>query len=122
MKRKSFYFEDYTDSELLDINKTSNTIRVLPSRVAFIFFIFICLVMIFSIKITYLSLSKQKNFNTLNSKKNFIQDRRNIVDRNGSVLATNVNLYDLGVRPKLLNKVEKKNLLIQLKILFPNFS
>jgi len=120
MKRKSFYFEDYTDSELLNINKTSNVIRVLPSRVAFIFFIFICLVIVFSIKITYLSLLKQKNFNAENSKKHFIHERRNIVDRNGSVLATNVNLYDLGVRPKLLNKVQKKNLLIQLKILFPN--
>ena len=42
-----------------------------------------------------------------NKEKNFSEDRRSIVDRNGSILATNVNLYDVGVRPKLLNKKEK---------------
>ena len=41
-------------------------------------------------------------------KKNFIKKRRDIVDRNGSVLATNVNLYDVGVRPKLLKTKGKK--------------
>ena len=45
--------------------------------------------------------------------------RRNIVDRNGTVLATNVILYDVGVRPKLLKEKEKKNLIIKLGVLFP---
>ena len=34
-------------------------------------------------------------------------------------LATNVNLYDVGLRPKLLKEKEKKNLLIKLSLLFP---
>ena len=34
-------------------------------------------------------------------------------------MATNVILYDVGVRPKLLKEKEKKNLLIKLGLLFP---
>ena len=74
---------------------------------------------IFSIKIIYLSLSSEKSFYSKNVKKDFLKKRRDIVDRNGSVLATNVTLYDVGVRPKLLKEKEKKNLLIKLGLLFP---
>jgi len=113
-KKKSFYFEDYTESELVTENKKSNIATVSLSRVTFIFFIFVSLIFIFSIKIVYISLSPDKNFNVNNVQKRFIKERRNIVDRNGSILATNVNLYDVGVRPKLLKEKDKKNLLIKL--------
>ena len=118
-KKKSFYFEDYTESELVTENKKSNTVTVSLSRVTFIFFIFVSLIFIFSIKIVYISLSPDKNFNVNNVQKRFVKERRNIVDRNGSILATNVNLYDVGVRPKLLKEKDKKNLLIKLGLLFP---
>ena len=107
-KKKSFYFEDYTESELVTENKKSNIATVSLSRVTFIFFIFVSLIFIFSIKIVYISLSPDKNFNVNNVQKRFIKERRNIVDRNGSILATNVNLYDVGVRPKLLKEKDKK--------------
>ena len=117
-KKKSFYFEDYTESELTDNNK-SKIVKVLLNRVTFLSFIFFSLILIFSIKIIYLSLSPEKSSYSNNIKKNFIKKRRDIVDRNGSVLATNVILYDVGVRPKLLKEKEKKNLLIKLGLLFP---
>ena len=75
--------------------------------------------LIFGIKIIYLSLSPEKIFVSKNTKKEFVKTRRDIVDRNGSVMATNVILYDVGVRPKLLKEKEKKNLLIKLGLLFP---
>ena len=115
---KSFYFKDYTESELTDNNKPK-IIKILLNRVTFLSFIFFSLVLIFSIKIIYLSLSPEKSFYGNNIKKNFIKNRRDIVDRNGSILATNVILYNVGVRPKLLNEKEKKNLLIKLGLLFP---
>jgi len=118
IKKKSFYFEDYAESELTDNNK-SNTVRVSLNRVTFLSFIFFSLIFIFSIKIIYLSLSTEKSFYSNNIKKDFIKKRRDIVDRNGSVLATNVILYNVGVRPKLLKEKEKRNLLIKLSILFP---
>ena len=117
-KKKSFYFEDYTESELNN-NDKSKIVKVLLDRVTFLSFIFFSLILIFSIKIIYLSISTEKSFYSKNTKKEFLKKRRDIVDRNGSVLATNVILYDVGVRPKLLKEKEKKNLLIRLGLLFP---
>ncbi len=123
MKKKSFYFKDYNESEIIDNNKNSNSPKIVPNRVAFLFFIFFSLIFIFSIKIIYLSLSPEKDFfDFRNTENNFQKIRRNIIDRNGSILATNVDLYDVGLRPKLLNDEEKKKLLIKLAILFPELN
>ena len=119
MKKKSFYFEDYTESDLINNNNNFNTVKISLNRVTFLSFIFFSLILIFSIKIIYLSLSPEKVFHNNNIRENFVKKRRNIVDRNDSVLTTNIILYDVGVRPKLLQEKEKKNLLIKLGVLFP---
>ena len=119
-KKKSFYFEDYTESELIHESDNFNVLKISLNRVTFLSFIFFSLMLIFSIKIIYLSLSPERSFYSDNINKNFIKKRRDIVDRNGSVLATTVNLYDVGVRPKLLKEKEKKKLLIKLALLFPH--
>ena len=69
-KKKSFYFEDYSESELVS-NKNKNSVIISLNRVTFLFFIFVSLILIFSIKITYLSLVPQKNFFTSVDKKSF---------------------------------------------------
>ena len=109
-KKKSFYFKDYTESDIIANNKNTKLAKVSLNRITFLSFIFFSLILIFSIKIIYLSLSPEKSFYNNNIKKNFIKKRRDIVDRNGSVLATNVILYNVGVRPKLLKEKEKKKL------------
>ena len=119
MKNKTFYFEDYDESELSEKNK-SNKVKISLNRVTFLSFVFFSLILIFSIKIIYLSLSPEKDLYNNSTKRNFLKERRDIVDRNGTVLATNVILYDVGVRPQLLKKKEKKNLLIKLSLLFPD--
>ena len=119
IKKKSFYFQDYTESEILGNNINFNIQKISLHRVTFLSFIFFSLILICSIKIIYLALSPEKSFYTNNIKKDFIKNRRDIIDRNGSVLATNVDLYDVGVRPKLLKKKEKKNLIIKLGLLLP---
>ena len=118
-KKKSFYFEDYTESEILVNNSTLKTAKTSLNRVTFLSFIFFSLIIIFSIKIIYLSLSPEKSFFSKNIKQDHFKKRRDIVDKNGSVLATNVILYDVGVRPQLLNEKEKKNLQINLSLLLP---
>ena len=120
MKKKSFYFEDYTESEIIHNNKNYNTLKISLTRVTFLSFVFFGLILIFSFKIIYLSLSPEIFFYSDDIKQNFLKERKDIVDRNGSVLATNVNLYDVGLRPKLLKKKEKKNLLIKLGLLLPD--
>jgi cell division protein FtsI (penicillin-binding protein 3) len=117
-KNKSFYFKDYSESEIL-YNYNLDNIKISLNRITFVSFVFLSLILICSIKIIYLSLSSEKNIYTKSYSTSFSKNRRDIVDRNGSILATNVNLYDIGVRPQLLKKKEKKNLLIKLGILLP---
>ena len=119
-KKKSFYFKDYTESRIPEQNFNLKIIKVSFSRITFLSFAFLIILVICSIKIFYLSLSSEKNFYSKNIKENFFKGRRDIVDRNGNILATNVNLYDVGIRPKLLVNKEKKNLLIKLSLLFPD--
>ena len=119
-KKKSFYFKDYNETELIDHTKKLNIIKISTNKITFLFFIFFSLLLIFSIKITYISLSKDKKIIVKNSEKILDKkNRRDIIDRNGSVLAKDVILYDVGVRPNLLNDEEKKNLLIKLTLQFP---
>ena len=56
MKKKSFYFEDYTESDLINNNNNFNIVKISLNRVTFLSFIFFSLILIFSIKIIYLSL------------------------------------------------------------------
>ena len=115
VNKKSFYFEDYTESEIFNENINSKIKKISLNRITFLSFVFFSLMLICSIKIIYLSFSTEKNFYTDNIKKDFLNNRRNIVDRNGAILATNVNLYDVGVRPKLLKEKEKKKLINQIR-------
>ena len=117
-KKKSFYFQDYTESEIKDFYKSKGT-KISLNRVTFLYFVFFSLMVIFSIKIIYLSLTPEKFFYSYMKKSPAEKERRDIIDRNGSVLATNVILYNVGIRPSLLNENEKKNLLIKLGVLFP---
>jgi len=121
-KKKSFFFHDYNASEIESNYIQSLNIKISIDRVNFLFSIFIILILIFSLKITYLALSKDKNFYNKIENKTFLKKRRNVIDRNGSVLATNINLYDVGVRPKLLQDKDKKKLLIKLNLLFPELN
>ena len=70
-KKKSFYFKDYTESEFADNNK-SDLIKVSLNRVTFLSFIFFSIILIFGIKIIYLSLSPQKSFYDNNTKKELL--------------------------------------------------
>ena len=74
MKKKSFYFEDYTESDLINNNNNFNIVKISLNRVTFLSFIFFSLILIFSIKIIYLSLSPEpeKVFYNNNIKENIL--------------------------------------------------
>jgi len=118
-EQKSFFFEDYTESEIIFSDKNSKLVKVLKNRVNFLFFIFITIIFIFSIKIIYLSLYPTKSF-TEKNEEIFFKERKDIVDRNGIILARNVEIFSAGVRPKLVN--DKKKLLINLRLIFPKLN
>ena len=61
-EKKSFYFKDYTELDIIVNNKDTKIVKVLSNRITFLSFIFFSLMLIFSIKIIYLSFSLEKDF------------------------------------------------------------
>ena len=118
IKQKSFFFKDYPESEIIFNNLDDKLIKVSSSRITFLFFIFIGLVFIFSLKIIYLSLFLDKNYLIKKNNQNFIKHRADILDRNGTILARSVEIYSAGIRTKLVQ--DKKKLLINLRLIFPD--
>jgi len=115
INQASFYFEDY-----LETNKQKKSLKNkndLQDRIYLIFFFFMSLVLIFTIKITHLSLSKSSTFNQKTSYLKFTLIRRDIIDRNGVLISRNANSGHVAVIPKLVKN--KKNFLIKLRLNFP---
>ena len=67
INQKSFYFEDYLETN--QKNKKVKKSSISQDRIYLLFFLFFSLITIFSIKITFISL---KNFEVYNQKKKFI--------------------------------------------------
>ena len=106
-KKKSFFFEDYKESEIIYNKKKPNSLKISLNRIFFLFFIFFSIMTIFSIKLIYLSLFTEKNIFSQKNKQIFINTRADIVDRNGVILARNTNVYTAGIRPKFIKKIWK---------------
>ena len=117
IRKKSFFFQDYKESEIVINSIKNNLIKISLNRTAFLFFIFISLISIFSLKIIYLSLSQEKNYYHLNTNFHFKKERGDIIDRNGVLIARNIDIYDAAVIPKLVK--DEKKLLINLKLSIP---
>ncbi len=87
------------------------------NRIAFIFFIFLMICTIYSIKIFYLGSLNLKNPNKeiFVTKSNF---RADILDSKGNFVAKTINTLTVGINPASI--IDKKKLLINLKLIFPN--
>ena len=120
VKQKSFFFEDYNESEILFSKKNINKIKISSNRIIFLFIIFLSLIFIFSIKIIYLSLYSENNISLEKFNKNSLNERRDIVDRNGILIARNIHIYSAGVRTKLVK--DKKKFLTKLRLIIPKLS
>ena len=115
INQSSFYFEDYLETNKK--NKYSKKINSFQDRIYLLFFFFLSLIIIFSIKITHLSLSKTPTFNQGNLSSGYILTRRDIVDRNGILISRNISSSHVAVIPKLVKN--KKNFIINLRLNFP---
>ena len=112
-KKNNLTLEDY-ESEF-SYTKSKNDINISFNRVAFVFFIFLIIALVFSLKSTYFGFLELKNKKISIHKKDY---RSSIVDRNGNILAKTVNTINVGINPNLV--INKKKLLLNLKIIFPN--
>ena len=112
----SFYFEDYLETNKKNkILKKSNNFQ---DRIYLLFFFFFSLILIFSIKITHISITKKDIFNLKKQNSQFSLLRRDIVDRNNIIISRNINTFHAAVDPKLIK--DKKNFLIKLRLNFPD--
>ncbi len=117
--QKSFYFEDYQESETIIYNRKSD-VKVLNIRVAFIFSIFLLLIFIFFLKSSYLLISKKNFHYSKNFNEQVLKIRGDIVDNNNYILARNINSYSVGIKPKLIK--DKKKFLFDLRLIYPTMS
>ena len=96
--------------------KNISNLNISFNRIAFIFFIFFVVSILFSIKIFYYgSLFNKKIIKKSIIKKDF---RSDIIDRNGNIIAKSVITNNVGINPNLVKN--KKKLLLKLQIIFPN--
>ena len=107
--------EQYIDGFSFKENKSY--LKISFERIAFIFFIFFILTIIFSSKIILLSLKDIPVNQKIVKKKNF---RSSIFDKDGNILAKSVQVVNLGINPNLV--INKEKLLISLKLIFPDKS
>ena len=112
-KNDKLILEDY-EAEF-SYNKSKSNLKISFNRIAFIFFIFFIIALIFSSKVVYLgTLDSNKKNNEL-VKSDF---RSSILDRDGNLLAKTVITTNIGINPNLI--IDKKKLLLNLKLIFPN--
>ncbi len=116
INQRSFYFEDYLETNKKNkILKQSNSFQ---DRIYLLFFFFFSLIMIFSIKISHISLDKKGINNFGEQKSQFSLSRRDIVDRNNIIISRNINTFHASIDPKQVK--DKKNFLIKLRLNFPD--
>jgi cell division protein FtsI (penicillin-binding protein 3) len=106
--------EEYENEFSYKKNKSNLNIEF--NRVAFIFFIFLTISIIYSIQLLRLGSLKKNIIETkqLINKKNY---RADIIDRNGNYLVKTVSSIDIGINP--IEVIDKKKLLINLQLIFP---
>jgi len=110
--KEDLLIEEY-DNQFLYQTKKSN-LNISFNRIAFIFFVFVIVSIIFSTKALFLGslTSKIKNKNLIRS-----EFRSSIIDRNDNLIAKTIITHNIGINPNLV--IDKKKLLLNLKLIFP---
>ena len=115
INQQSFFFEDYlsTNQKL----RKENKFTINEDRIYILFFSFFSLILIFSLKIIFISFQSSNYNEVKNQKYNFIPIRNDIIDRNGVLLSRNVVAYHAAIKPNLIK--DKKKFLVKIKLNLP---
>ena len=112
--KKNIILEEYENEFSYKKSKTNLDIQF--NRIAFIFFVFLMISVIYSIQLLHLGSLKaedSKKFLTVNK-----NHRADILDRNGNYLVKTVKSINIGINP--IEVIDKKKLLINLQLIFPD--
>ena len=101
--------------ENFKFEENKSNLKISFERIAFIFFIFFIITIIFSSKTIYLGLKKTTTNQILKEKEKY---RASIMDRDGNIIAKTVRVTNLGINPNQL--IDKDKILISLKLIFPH--
>jgi cell division protein FtsI (penicillin-binding protein 3) len=116
--QKSFFFDDFFENT--QKQKKIHKSKVSEDRLYILFSVFFSLILIFSISIFSISI-QQSNFQEYKKvKKNPLFLRREVVDRNGQLIASNINSYHAGIKPNMIKN--KENFIINIKLNFSEIS
>ena len=108
-KKDNLILED-SESEFI-YKKNASNLNIHFNRIAFIFFVFLIIAIIFSSKVIYLgSLHKELKIKT-KTKSDF---RSTILDREGNILAKSVVTTNIGINPNFV--INKKKTITKFKI------
>ena len=112
LNEKKKLVEEYNSE--FSYNENKSNIKISFERIAFIFFVFFIIAIVFSSKVILLSLEDKVFKKKILKKENF---RSSIIDKEGNILAKTVPIINIGINPNLV--IDKEKLLITLKLLFP---
>ena len=104
--------KQFNENFVFEENKSY--LKISFERIAFIFFIFFILSIVFSSKAIFLSIKKNPEIQKIEKKENF---RSSILDNEGNILAKSVPVVNIGINPNLV--INKEKLLISLKLILP---
>jgi len=116
--QKTFYFDDFLESA--QRNKKLNKSKIYEDRLYVLFSFFFSLILIFSISIFSISIQESSFQGYKKTNYNYPLLRRDILDRNGELLARNINSYHAAVKPDLVKN--KENFILKIKLNFPEIS
>ena len=116
--QKSFFFEDFP--EISQRQKVIDKLKISDDRLYILFCVFFSLILIFSISIFSISIQPSNFYNLKNTNQSFLNLRRDVVDRNGELIARNINTYRAAIKPSLIKN--KENFVIKIKLNFPEIS
>ena len=101
--------------ENFKFEENKSNLKISFERIAFIFFLFFIITIIFSSKTIYLGLKKTTTNQSSKEKEKY---RASIMDRDGNIIAKTVRVTNLGINPNQL--IDKDKILISLKLIFPH--
>ncbi len=113
--QQSFFFEDYLSTNQKFKKERNDLIN--EDRIYILFFSFFFLILIFSLKIIFVSFQSSNLSINKNYKYNFSPIRNDIVDRNGVLLSRNITAYHAAIKPNYIK--DKKKFLVKIKLALP---
>ena len=114
--QQSFYFQDFYSSS----ESHKSKLNIIEDRIFILFSVFVFLILIFAIKVFLISIERPKKLSYHQTYSEFAPIRRDIVDRNGNLISSSIQMYNAAIRSNLVK--DKKKLILKLQLQFPKIN